>query len=230
MFYEERQLILENIDLINEIVPFLSDSTSDREDAEDFIIHNQVEEYNETKITPLVTKNFIQKQKDRDTLSTSLVQQWTRTVERFRDALSERVNPFGTHFTGIEIHKPSHELQKILYDLKLYKQGTGIDEKVRKFASFYYNRLSKKSRDIVADLLVIDTEPNDSKPKKPKNKKSKNKNKNKRTKKNQTKSKESSEFREPLENEDDYDIDDFTTNQVESDPVSDSSALKLFRL
>lgn len=233
MMFEERQLILENIDLINEIVPFLSDNISDREDAEDFLLNHAVKEYDSTDIAPLTTVNFLEKQKNKDTLSISLVQQWQRIVDKFRERLSDKCNPFGTNVTGIELHKPSEELQKILYDLKLYQYGKYLDEKIRQYAKYYYNRLVQKSRDNVVDLLVIDDEPTEEKAnnkKSGKGKKNKNKKNRRNRKGNAAKSKDKSQASEshksrsqnaPAEDdEDNYEIDIFQSTQAESENVS----------
>jgi hypothetical protein len=145
-FYQEKELILENIDLVNEIVPFLNGTIDDKEEAEEFLINNEIEEYGYTQLEPTNKTNFLEKQKDREQLGHLLVEQWTRIVDSFRQQLTDKLNPYGDQGYGYEIYKPNNELQQKIYDLKLYKyEDKGhLDQKLRKFARHYYNKLAQK--------------------------------------------------------------------------------------
>jgi hypothetical protein len=145
-FYQEKELILENIDLVNEIVPFLNGTIDDKEEAEEFLISNEIEEYGYTELEPMSRINFLDKQKDKEQLSQAVVDQWTTIIENFRQQLTDKLNPYGDHTYGYEIYKPNKELQQKIYDLKLYKyEDKGyLDQKIRKFARHYYNKLAQK--------------------------------------------------------------------------------------
>lgn len=160
VFVDEKQLILENIDLKDEILTFCSVLTNDKEEAEQFILHNHIEEYGETTPGPLIMRNFDEKQKSEDTLSVSLVSQWISRINNFKDLLKEKCNSFGLSEFDFEIHKPNEELQKILYEMKLYSHGQYNDEKLRQYANYYYKMLAQKSRDNVADLLMLKSDSN----------------------------------------------------------------------
>lgn len=86
------------------------------------------------------------KQKGRDQLSPTLVGQWTKIVDDFRQQLTDKLNPYGDHTYGYEIYKPNKELHEKIYDLKLYKYEDkgSLDQKTRKFARHYYNKLAQK--------------------------------------------------------------------------------------
>jgi hypothetical protein len=145
-FYQEKELILENIDLVNEIVPFLNGTIDDKEEAEEFLINNEIEEYGYTELEPMNKTNFLEKQKDREQLGQITVAQWTKIVDSFRQQLTDKLNPYGDQGYGYEIYKPNNELQQKIYDLKLYKyEDKGLlDQKIRKFARHYYNKLAQK--------------------------------------------------------------------------------------
>ena len=90
--------------------------------------------------------NFLEKQKDREQLGQITVAQWTKIVDSFRQQLTDKLNPYGDQGYGYEIYKPNNELQQKIYDLKLYKyEDKGyLDQKIRKFARHYYNKLAQK--------------------------------------------------------------------------------------
>jgi hypothetical protein len=131
---------------VNEIVPFLNGTIDDKEEAEEFLISNEIEEYGYTELEPTSKLNFLDKQKDKEQLSQVLVETYTRVVEGYRQQLTDKLNPYGDPTYGYEIYKPNKELQQKIYDLKLYKyEDKGLmDQKIRKFARHYYNKLAQK--------------------------------------------------------------------------------------
>ena len=79
-FIQERELILDHIDLVNEINSFIVEETDNKELAEDYILKNPIDEYKETKMQLVGHQKFVEKQKDGNTLNQPLVQQWKSRV------------------------------------------------------------------------------------------------------------------------------------------------------
>ena len=65
-------------------------------------------------------------------------------IKDFRDKLWEEINPYGNQFYGVEIHKPTEELEKILYKMKLYHFGDYSITNNRLFARYFYHKIAKK--------------------------------------------------------------------------------------
>lgn len=188
VFLQEKELILENIDLVSEIFHTTPRTKSENEaDAKDFLVHNEVNLYGKSELEPLCAIGFLEKQKNINDLSPLLIGQYTTIVKNFYEKLSENVNPHGNE-TPFERENPNESLHKALFTMKLYQYGQYTDEKVRRYTRHFYNRLVGKAREIALDMLAMETSSKDGNGKggRKGGKSSQNKgsNKNKRRKKN----------------------------------------------
>jgi hypothetical protein len=93
---------------------------------------------------PEVKKKFDEKQKSIKSLSPSIVGEYTQIVSDFKRQLIEKLEPFGDSYRGYVINKPNDEIEKILYNLKLYHYSSNSDEKIRRMVRHYYNKLVSK--------------------------------------------------------------------------------------
>ena len=161
VFLQEKELILDNIDLVSKIFNTTPRTKSENEaDAKDFLLHNEVNQYGRSGLEPLCAIAFLEKQKNIDDLSPSLVGQYTNIVKNFYEKLSENVNPHGNE-TPFERENPNESLHKALFSMKLYQYGSYLDEKVRKYTRHFYNRLVRKAREITLEMLVMETSSKD---------------------------------------------------------------------
>jgi len=191
MSYTDKDLIIENIDLTNEIVQFLTDTASDEAEAVEYLKKNGFGEYGPTEFKPEWQIRFEEKQRSVDTQSELVIKQLTNIVGKFREVLTEKISPFGDVIDGYEIMKPDEEIHDALYSLKLYSYGTPYNDNVRKYARYFYSKLIKKSRESALELLLYMEKP-PSKQKDPQNvpKGKRDNNKSKSSKRNKAKKKQ----------------------------------------
>ncbi|CAI2385999.1 unnamed protein product [Moneuplotes crassus] len=210
-FYIDKEQIVENLDLVNIITPFISDESNDRKIAIDFLKKNPVKREGRKELIKVTSTPYSHKKLDPEDYE--VIEQWEAVVSSFRTYLEEKISD--DRLAGNETQQNNEELHEILYKLKLYNYDEKIDEDIRCFASYYYNDLAHQGREKALDMLCfessIDHAPKDPK-KTSKNKKNKEKSKrrnNKKDKKNQLKKKEE------------------TKNQVTEEPETDDQFEKL---
>lgn len=108
------------------------------------MIKTDVEVKGYSLFKPEVQKQFEKKQKSKDSLSPSMVGQYIKIISQFKRQLIDKIEPFGDSYSGYSINKENAEIEKILHNLKLYHYSQNSDEKVRKIARYYYNKLVYK--------------------------------------------------------------------------------------
>ena len=157
--FTDKEIIIENIDLANEIVQFLTDTTLDKAEAIDYLEKNGFNEYGPTEFKPQWQIIFEENQRCPKTQNELVVKQLTNIVTKFREVLTEKISPFGDTSNGYEIMKLNEEIHDVLYGLKLYSYGIPYSENVRKYASHFYSNLFIKSQDTAIELLILNEEP-----------------------------------------------------------------------
>lgn len=174
-FYIEKDQIVENLDLVNIITPFISDESNDRKIAIAFLEDNPVKRDGRKELLKVTATPYSHKKFDTEDYET--INQWEAVVSSFRLYLDEKVSD--GRLPGDETQQSNEELHEIVYKLKLYNYDEKVDEDIRRFASYYYRDLANQGREKALDMLCfessIDNAPKDTK-KTGKNKKNKRRN------------------------------------------------------
>lgn len=102
------------------------------------------------------------------------------------------IRPMGDALCGFRINRPQEKLYSILNETRLYQHGKYSDNRVRFFARYFFERLADKSRELMANqLIMLDCENADKE--NPNKTEKKGGNKNKRKKRNRNKNKDNAE-------------------------------------
>jgi hypothetical protein len=117
-----------------------------------------------------------------------------KDIKEFRTQLVSMIRPGGDALSGYKINKSQDQLFVILNETRLYQNGKYADDRVRSFARYFFERVANKSRDVIAQSIIME-DCNDSSTDQiiKGEKKLGNKNKRKRRNRNKNQNKEQSQ-------------------------------------
>lgn len=214
LWRQNEELIIENLDLNKELLDFITNADNDPEEASKYLSLEETQSaYGATELMSaqeskshktlissennevLSHKNLNGKsstctrEEVEDRLSSHCRSKVIKDIKEFRTELITRIRPNGDAISGYIIVKPQNKLYGILDETRLYQNGKYADDRVRLFARYFYDRLANKSREVMAEKLIleIDNIPNE---KDTQSKVDKKSNKNKRKRRNKNKNKE----------------------------------------
>jgi len=88
------------------------------------------------------------------------IDRYVGIINEYRDQLTHEVNPYGNNYNDYEICKPQDELHKVLFNIKLYHYGDYTITQRRLYARYFYYKLAQKSRELMSDLLILESSNN----------------------------------------------------------------------
>ena len=89
-------------------------------------------------------------------LSLHCKSQVIKDIKEYRTELITRIRPNGDALSGYIIVKPQNKLYEILDETRLYQNGKYPDDRVRLFARYVFDKLANKSREVMAEKLILD--------------------------------------------------------------------------
>jgi hypothetical protein len=184
LWRQNKDLILTNLDLKEEVLYFINDAKFDEERARKYLqLPDTKELYGAVELSKPKDAKDHEERQFLDHIHSTI----TKDIKEFRTYLIAMVRPTGDALTGYSITKSQDELFGILNETRLYQSGKYIDDRARYFARFFFNGLTDKSQQIVLDKLIED-ELNENQPEKEQNQsQSKKSGKNRRRRKNKNK-------------------------------------------
>lgn len=159
MFNDNRDLILDQVDLVNYVTAFLTDETLDSLEAKEYLINTQPNTYGFTDMVRARYYTEKEKEEYEKTLNSHIIDHTESTIKDFRERLTQKIDPHRENFSyDIEIHKPGEELYKYLLEMKLYQWGESCHTKLRMYSRYFVDKIAVKSRDLMSQMLIIESD------------------------------------------------------------------------
>lgn len=150
---QTQELVIENLNLVDEILNFIQDAKWDDSEADKYLNNEEAKEaYN---VIGLETP------KDTDEEEALCFYNEIKTIvmkdiREFRTQLIVMTRPAGDALTGYKINKSQEQLYQILNEARLYQNNMYSDERVRQYSRYFFGKLANKSREVMADKLILD--------------------------------------------------------------------------
>lgn len=101
---------MEQLDLVQELITFLTEQTPDRDEAIDYLSNTQPSKYGFTELVEFHQFTSKEKEEYKKSLSEQEINHTIDTIRSFRQKVTSEVNPYGDHYYGVEIHKDFNEI------------------------------------------------------------------------------------------------------------------------
>ncbi|CAI2366148.1 unnamed protein product [Moneuplotes crassus] len=169
------KIFLEYLDLKDEILHFIKDTQSDDAEADEYLkTEEALAAYNvhDLKKPP---KNCT----DRDDIQfyNEIKSMILRDIKEYRTHLITMIRPCGDAQKGYKIFRTQKELYQIINESRIFQNNRYSDDRIRQFARYLFDKLTKKGDDKMAEMLVLEFLEEETKKEEPSKGRKRNKNK-----------------------------------------------------